>query len=768
MKKHSSPDPEHRSVDDSTQSKANQGDRPEGFDVLFDSGFYASQMKESETREPLEHYLNTSCYSGLPTHPLFSACWYLRQRGTMEAGDPIADYLLYGAKLGMDPHPLFSSDHYCKQAAIDPTADNPLLHYLLGGWRNGFTTHPWLDNEYLIRQIPRRLSGQVPAIVYWLETECNSEIRLHPLFHPGRLAIVLRREGRTVNRLELCKAFVTWDEPFSPSPLFDIDFYCSQIRELDRDRAWEHFMNEGQYLPVDPNPYFDSAFYSERYERYISSHQSPFMHYMINESSGRFDPSPKFKLRYYRKRTSKRGETHRSSLEGFLEVGRFRSAETEPFAVPSYVLKHAKQAFQLDSAVVKRPRKLAQFPVYNRHMSSSVATLYDMIKSTVRDSVESIILVSKAPTPEDRSLSNLVGCLAEQHGSGKVLVVATDASCDPLNDSALQESQRVVLSHFDPKMSAKDRESIVQFLIEDFCPQQCYCIDSDLAWNLIASKGKPISTLTNLFALLSGFAYDDEGRPSGPAIESLSAALPHLSALYVDNARLRRILIDVLNLPSQQHQQLKVLYQPMGLTEPESEVDSVKAVHSPRQSLASIAWAGRNERKYRPSVLLGIAERFYASDFHVFGLGDSNDPDSANATMPPNVIRHRSYGEWLQAVRRGVEAFVYPAAWDGLPSVLVDVVQLGIPVVASDPSGISELIDESTGWPVEEFNQVEGFVGAIEELLSNSEEAKRRAASAKNRLEARHRLDQYRQQLIKDMIHGRPQLEVPSKVETLS
>ncbi len=61
--------------------------------------------------------------------------------------------------------------------------------------------------------------------------------------------------------------------------------------------------------------------------------------------------------------------------------------------------------------------------------------------------------------------------------------------------------------------------------------------------------------------------------------------------------------------------------------------------------------------------------------------------------------------------------FLYTSQWDGLPTVLLDVALAGLPVIAPDVGGISELVDETTGWLIPNFRDVDGYSSALADLL---------------------------------------------------
>lgn len=67
------------------------------------------------------------------------------------------------------------------------------------------------------------------------------------------------------------------------------------------------------------------------------------------------------------------------------------------------------------------------------------------------------------------------------------------------------------------------------------------------------------------------------------------------------------------------------------------------------------------------------------------------------------------------------DIFVLPTYWEGFPMTIVEAMSYGLPVVASNVGGVSEIVREDNGFLVDSKNQVEGFSHALQELISNKE-----------------------------------------------
>lgn len=93
------------------------------------------------------------------------------------------------------------------------------------------------------------------------------------------------------------------------------------------------------------------------------------------------------------------------------------------------------------------------------------------------------------------------------------------------------------------------------------------------------------------------------------------------------------------------------------------------------------------------------------------------------------------------------DVFLYTSLRDGMPRTLVSAGATGIPVVASDVGGISELVDEGTGWPVRDINDAPSYVNALMQIREAPAEADRRRERLMRRIKRFHNEQDFRDSL---------------------
>ncbi|HEY2739245.1 MAG TPA: glycosyltransferase, partial [Thermoanaerobaculia bacterium] len=88
----------------------------------------------------------------------------------------------------------------------------------------------------------------------------------------------------------------------------------------------------------------------------------------------------------------------------------------------------------------------------------------------------------------------------------------------------------------------------------------------------------------------------------------------------------------------------------------------------------------------------------------------------------------------VRGLLRGARALVVPSIYEGMPLVVLEAMEAGLPVIASAVSGIPEVVaDERTGWLVPPEDP-ERLAAALAAALDDPEEARRRGEAGRRRV----------------------------------
>lgn len=95
----------------------------------------------------------------------------------------------------------------------------------------------------------------------------------------------------------------------------------------------------------------------------------------------------------------------------------------------------------------------------------------------------------------------------------------------------------------------------------------------------------------------------------------------------------------------------------------------------------------------------------------------------------------RVAGDWVRAYLRASDVFVLNSTYEGLPHIVLEAMQVGIPVIATQTPGTAELIQHGiTGLLVPPGNE-EALRASLEVLLGDPDKRSRLADTARQRLE---------------------------------
>ena len=155
-----------------------------------------------------------------------------------------------------------------------------------------------------------------------------------------------------------------------------------------------------------------------------------------------------------------------------------------------------------------------------------------------------------------------------------------------------------------------------------------------------------------------------------------------------------------------------------------------------------VLWAGRLDRQKRFDLVLDIAAKMPHVDFLCWGKPVLDGPTEP-CTCPPNVVLHPAFRSLDEIPLADADVWLFTSAWEGTPTMLIQVAMKGIPVVASAVGGVPELINDDTGWPVRSINDVDAYVASLEEAINNPRIRRERGLNLKQCAQSRHSVENY-------------------------
>ncbi|OUJ04039.1 glycosyltransferase [Acetobacter malorum] len=141
-----------------------------------------------------------------------------------------------------------------------------------------------------------------------------------------------------------------------------------------------------------------------------------------------------------------------------------------------------------------------------------------------------------------------------------------------------------------------------------------------------------------------------------------------------------------------------------------------------------LIWASRLDSQKRPDILRKIARallsEYSETEIHVYGSPVLDNFNTEYFEGCPNIVYEGQFSGLESIPFTDRDAFLYTSLFDGLPNVLLEAAQMGVPVITVDVGGIPELIGDESGFLVhnsaDDVELVRRYVRKIKEFLNAS------------------------------------------------
>jgi glycosyltransferase involved in cell wall biosynthesis len=169
-----------------------------------------------------------------------------------------------------------------------------------------------------------------------------------------------------------------------------------------------------------------------------------------------------------------------------------------------------------------------------------------------------------------------------------------------------------------------------------------------------------------------------------------------------------------------------------------------------------ILWCSRMDPEKRPELLLEIAKLCPGLRFRVYGLPLLGDPNIAERLRAVKNIDYRGGFDTFSDVDcRGCAAFLYTSAYDGMPNVVLEAMQSGLPVVATGVGGVPEALDCGRGISLPVGAPPADYCRALDQLVGSLPRRLYHSVQAVNYTRKRHSFSEFSNRLAKVLArHG--------------
>jgi glycosyltransferase involved in cell wall biosynthesis len=326
----------------------------------------------------------------------------------------------------------------------------------------------------------------------------------------------------------------------------------------------------------------------------------------------------------------------------------------------------------------------------------------------------------------------------------RTLIIRTDAPDWDRPDWYPESARNVDLSGV--FKSTSDRGRTLYALLNEIAPRRIYNVNSRLAFDTFVDYGERLACRFDLYEYFFCADRTPDGIEVGYPVWYFAPTFPHLKAALIDTDDLANTLIERFTLPPLLAAKVFSLHTP-ALT-PVSDVSVAERQVESRgnRERPHVLWAGRLDRQKRFDLVAAIAGAMPDVDFSCWGKAVLDAPPDLSG-LPRNLKINEPFASYSELPFEAADGWLYTSAWDGLPTILIELGALGVPIVASAVGGVPELIDKDTGWPVPGDGETEDYVRALREMIDNPKSRVARAGALQERVRINHTMSAYKARL---------------------
>ena len=596
---------------------------------------------------------------------------------------------------------------YLLDLEADPDPNDLLWHYLVKG-----------------QFAPRRVVGLISGPVYSDRLAAAGLPRPMPCMNPLLHWLMVGRPARII-----------------PTHLFEEDFYLAKNPDLVRWKQWlfDHYIQHGILESRDASPYFESRWYAQ--SNPAAAAVGALNHYLRDGEAKGLRPA---KSLWLDDLSPDLMEAKGSKLDAATILFEEKTRRlTSPIIAEAF-----ERAAQIEPLVHRPygPRRLNWLPF--RHVSNiAVAPARHLAGMLGSETFENVVLVPHCRMAGSaRVAGELVRALNALYPATRVLLVMTDASTFEYPEWFGDRYALVDLPSLVENEAAGAAAVVLLDMLRCVGPKRIFNVNSKAAWDLFMTHGRAINREHAIFSYLFTWDINEHGHKGGYPISYFEKCFDHQTGMLFDNDTLKIELSERYMLPADAQAKIKVLITPIDAAALPTKELGFEARREAGKPLR-VMWAGRFDRQKRFDLVIDLAAAMPDIEVHAWGREVLDNPTWTKADLPPNIELRGTYRSLHEIDFNAFDLFLYTAAWDGLPTILLDIGAIGMPTIASMVGGIPELLDDSVAWPVVEVDDPGAYVREILAMMQRPAEVDKRAAALRTRVLARANSVVYRETL---------------------
>ena len=474
--------------------------------------------------------------------------------------------------------------------------------------------------------------------------------------------------------------------------------------------------------------FFDAEYYLQENPDLAARGVNPLLHFMaIGWIEGR-NPSADFSTGYYVRNNRDIREQRINPFVHYVKAGRHEGWRKTATVAEARILllfeNDAELQQQIEEAKALEP--MVALPRGKRVISnpaikfSSRINVYEEIRRTLggRRFRYVVTVPHVRMSGAARVAAIFCGQLAGLRDLFEILLVTTDSSEQEYKSWFPPGLHWFDLSFHAATLDPESQQRALIDVMRGVGAEAVININSNLFWQTLISFGRQVFQEFRVVTYLFTWDETEEGDRVGYPIQWMHHTAPYHHLVLTDTRKLFTDISDRFGFGTRSGEESIVvpLYTPALLKDVQAHFGVAK------EDRPRLLWASRFDRQKRLDVLVAIARANPDFVFDVYGKPVTGQK-GLEAYDPPDNIKYKGiYRDLSEVLATPYLGFLYTSQWDGLPTILLDVALAGLPVIAPDVGGISELVDETTGWLIPNFRDVDGYSSALADLLRDHAE----------------------------------------------
>ena len=508
----------------------------------------------------------------------------------------------------------------------------------------------------------------------------------------------------------------------------DLAYYLSTYPDLAQARKVDpvgHYMRRGAAENRNPQRYFGTRQYLERYPEAAEDPAGPF-HYYLTKGAAEGHVTVPFK-RF----------DEMAGLLGMTPLAAQHVLNTRYGDIRDRLEKgtlgemvHKATAFEpLISATWPDALSLRLPPFHSDVVVNRVVAMQALAKAANFKRARTIICVNK---PRWGGARRMEGHIAHALATGippeEIVLLSTDGSGD-LPQGRLPDGVRYVpfADLAAPLKGDEAMRTLVQFL-RALRPETVFNVNSRLMWDAMGPYGRAMKASFRMIGCLFCNEQTQLGHATGYPLTRVYRNFDVMDAVVTDSHALAEELRTRHMLTGVAAEKVQVLSAPA-----DPAIPLAQAPEADPMRRAQIFWSGRFDAQKRLDIVYDVARARPDLDFRLWGASVMT-PMRAWGDAPQNVLFEGTYDHFADLPMEQADLWLYTSGWDGVPSILLEVAMTGVPLVGTDVGGTTEVLRDGFAEVIAEDAPAGAYLTGIERILADTSAARTRAQALRAHL----------------------------------